>query len=159
MIDPSFARFEGRVLPEWIDGNAHMNLAYYVTLFDGATDALFEAVGFGESYRLAENCGPFAVESHILYENELFAEQRVRVATLVLGVDAKRLHLAHEMVAVANGTRAAAQEVMFVHVDLRSRRVVPFRDALRSRLDAAAAAHAATARPAWVGRRIAMPQR
>ena len=34
-----FDRYEGEVLPEWIDANGHMNLAYYIVLFDYATDA------------------------------------------------------------------------------------------------------------------------
>ena len=40
-----FDRFEGMVRPEWIDANGHMNLAYYVVLFDSATDAIFEPLG------------------------------------------------------------------------------------------------------------------
>ena len=34
---------EGVVLPGWIDANGHMNLAYYVILFDQATDRMFDA--------------------------------------------------------------------------------------------------------------------
>ena len=44
-----FDRYQGEVLPEWIDANDHMNLAYYVVLFDYATDALFEAIGIGRA--------------------------------------------------------------------------------------------------------------
>src|SRR5690348_3801768 len=36
-----FPTCEGVVLPEWIDANGHMNLAYYVVLFDLATDAMY----------------------------------------------------------------------------------------------------------------------
>jgi len=161
-IDAPFALYEGSVLPAWIDGNGHMNLAYYVVLFDYATDAIFEALGFGETYRVAQNHGPFAVESHILYEHELLVDQRVRVSTWVLGVDAKRLHLAHEMHILSpdgtlHGRRAAAQELLYLHVDLAARRVAPFPADLRAGLEAAATVHAGLERPAWVGRRIEMP--
>jgi acyl-CoA thioester hydrolase len=37
-------QYEGVVLPEWIDNNGHMNLAYYVVLFDQATDLLFDTL-------------------------------------------------------------------------------------------------------------------
>ena len=37
-----FPQYEGEVLPQWIDANGHMNLAYYVVLFDQATDALYD---------------------------------------------------------------------------------------------------------------------
>jgi acyl-CoA thioester hydrolase len=156
-IDAPFARYEGAVLPEWIDGNGHMNLAYYVVLFDYGTDAIFDALGFGDAYRRASGCGPFAVESHTLYEQELLVGERVRISTLVLGADAKRLHLAHEMRRLPDGARAAMQEVMYLHVDLTKRRVAPFPDDLRARLSAAAAGHSPCGRPEWAGRRIGLP--
>jgi acyl-CoA thioester hydrolase len=155
-IEAPFAQFEGEVLPEWIDANGHLNLAYYVVLFDYATDALFDAVGIGIAYKEATNHGTFAVETHTLYERELRLGDRVRVTTQILAADKIRLHLAHEMFAAATGQRAAAQELMYLHVDLTARRVVPFLPAARERVVAAAAAHARLARPDWVGRRIAM---
>jgi acyl-CoA thioester hydrolase len=153
-----FPGAEGVVRPEWIDANGHMNLAYYVVLFDTCgIDPLFAALGFGEAYREATNHGPFAVETHTLYERELLAGERVRLSAHVLGVDAKRLHVALEMHRAADGKRAAAQEVLFLHVDLGARRAVPFPSALLARLAAAAAAHAALPRPGWVGRKMGLP--
>ena len=35
------------VLDEWTDYNGHMNLAYYVLVFDHATDAFYPHVGLG----------------------------------------------------------------------------------------------------------------
>ena len=97
------------------------------------------------------------VETHNLYERELLLGDRVRVSTQILGMDEKRLHLAHEMFMVASGQRAATQELMYLHVNLRARRVVPFPDGIRERVAATAAAHAGLPRPDWAGRRIAMP--
>lgn len=151
-----FARFEGEVLPEWIDANGHLNLAYYVVLFDQATDLLFAALDIGLAYKEATNHGTFAAETHTLYERELLCGERVRVATQILAADHIRLHLAHEMYALAAGRRAAAQELMYLHVDLAARRVVPFPPEVRARLAAAAEAHAVLPRPDWTGRHIAM---
>jgi acyl-CoA thioester hydrolase len=134
-----------------------MNLAYYTVLFDYATDALFDAIGIGRQYKDSTGNGTFVVETHNLYERELMLGDRVRVSTQILGMDGKRLHLAHEMFAVAGGQRAATQELMYVHVNLAARRVVPFPDGVRERVAAAAAAHVRLARPDWAGRRIAMP--
>jgi acyl-CoA thioester hydrolase len=155
-IPAPFERYEGEVLPEWIDANDHMNLAYYTVLFDYATDALFDALGIGRQYKDSTGNGTFVVETHNLYERELLLGDRVRVSTQILGVDAKRLHLAHEMFMAANGRRAATQELIYLHVDLSTRRVVPFADGARERVAAAAAAHAQLRRPDWAGRRIAM---
>jgi len=155
-IPAPFDRYEGEVLPEWIDANDHMNLAYYIVLFDYATDALFDAIGIGRQYKDTNNKGTFAVETHNLYENELLVGERVRISTQVLAVDSKRLHLSHEMFGLASGERAATQELMYLHVDLAKRRAVPFPDDVRERVVAAAAAHAHLRRPDWIGRRITM---
>jgi acyl-CoA thioester hydrolase len=127
-------------------------------LFDYATDALFDALGIGRQYKDRTGNGTFAVETHNLYERELLLGDRVRVATQILGMDSKRLHLAHEMFMFANGQRAATQELMYLHVGLSTRRVVPFPDGVRERVAAAAASHAHLPRPDWAGRRIVMPR-
>ena len=151
-----FDRYQGEVLPAWIDSNNHMNLAYYVLLFDFATDAIYEAFGLDARYREATNCATFAAESHNQYVQELLVGERVQIVTQILAADTKRVHLAHEMLRLSDGKRAATQELLYLHVDLGIRRVVPWRPALWARIEAAAAAHAALPRPDWVGRRIAM---
>lgn len=159
MIPAPFDRYRGEVLPEWIDLNGHMNLAYYTVLFDYASDLLFDTIGIGRDYKDATGHGTFVVETHNLYENELLIGERVRVASQILGADDKRLHVAHEMFRLADDRRSATQELMFLSIDLEQRRVVPFLSAARARVVAAAAAHAGLKRPDWVGRRLAMPTR
>ncbi len=157
-----FDRFRGEVLPEWIDYNGHMNLAYYTVLFDQATDLLFDALGLGLDYRQDRKLGTFVAETHNLYERELLVGERVRVATQIIAIDAKRLHLGHEMFALDGahaGQRTATQELMFLHVDLSARRVCAFPPDMYARVAAAATAHASLPRPAWAGRRVAMPER
>lgn len=148
---------EGEVLPGWIDSNDHMNLAYYVVLFDRATDAIYDAFGLGPGYKARTGCGTFAAESHNLYEQELRLGERVRVATWVLGADAKRLHLAHEMYRLSDNARAATQELLYLHIDLTRRRVAPWPEPVAATLQAFATLHASRQRPAWTGRRITMP--
>src|SRR5579875_1148482 len=133
-IAAPFDRFRGAVRPEWIDGNGHLNLGYTVVLFDQATDVLFDALDIGNAYRSASGHGMFAVETHTLYERELLLGTALRVVTTVLGADAKRLHVAHEMFREDDPARAAMQEIMFLHVDLASRRVAPFSRTLAMRL-------------------------
>src|SRR5262249_56290144 len=131
-----YERYEGEVLPEWIDLNGHMNLAYYTVLFDYATDLLFEAIGIGRQYKEATGHGTFVVETHNLYERELLVGERVRVATRILGSDDKRLYVGHEMFRVSDGARTATQELMFLHIDLKARRVTPFPPERRERVAA-----------------------
>ncbi|MBV9537781.1 MAG: thioesterase family protein [Acidisphaera sp.] len=136
-----------------------MNLAYYVVLFDAAADALFEALGYGTEARRPAKHGPFAVETHTLYERELLAGERVRVAAQVIGADPRRLHVAYEMARATDGVRAACQEVMYLNVDLRERRAAPFTPDVRARMEGAVAAHAALPALSWVGRRVALHRR
>jgi acyl-CoA thioester hydrolase len=156
-IEAPFERFEGVVLPEWIDLNGHMNLAYYTVLFDYATDLLFEAIGIGRQYKDMTGYGTFVVETHNRYERELLVGERVRVTSLILGAEQKRIHLAHEMFRAADAARAATQELLFLSIDLTRRRVVPFPPEASARLAGAAAAHGALPRPGWTGRHIALP--
>jgi acyl-CoA thioester hydrolase len=157
MIPAPFDRYQGEVLPEWIDLNGHMNLAYYTVLFDYASDLLFDAIGIGRDYKDRTGHGTFVAETHNLYEQELLVGERVRVVSQILGADDKRLHVSHQMFRLADGRRAATQELMFLAIDLGRRRVAPFLPEVREQVRAAAAAHAGLARPDWVGRRVRMP--
>jgi len=156
-IPAPYDRYQGEVLAEWIDINGHMNLAYYTVLFDYATDLLFESIGIGQSYKRTTNHGTFVVETHNIYERELLVGERVRVVSQIIGADGKRLHLAHQMFRVADGERAATQELMFLSIDLAKRRVVPFLGDAQTRVAAAAAVHAGLPRPPWLGRHISLP--
>ena len=157
MIVAPFTAHTATVRPEWIDDNGHMNLAYYVVVFDHATDALWDAIGLNEDYKLRTGHGTFAVECHILYRAELMLGDAVRVASHILQTDTKRIHLLHEMQRTDTGAVVAQQELMLLHVDLRTRRVAPFLPDSAMRVAEAARAHAVLPRPDWVGRRIAMP--
>ena len=152
-----FVSRPGLVRPEWIDHNGHLNLAYYIVLFDEATDALWTAIGLGSVYRDATGYGTFAVETHTLYKAELLDGDATTAHSLVLGVDAKRLHIAHELVRDRDGAVAARQELLYLTVDLTLRRSVPWPVATRAGLEAALVAHAPLGRPDWVGRRIGLP--
>jgi acyl-CoA thioester hydrolase len=152
-----FPQFEGVVLPEWIDANGHMNLAYYVVLFDQATDALYDALGIGLAYRSVTGNSTFTAETHTLYEHEVGVGERVLVKPHLLGADAKRLHYFHEMFHAEGGHRVAAQELMALHIDMSVRRVAPFPRDIGGRINAAVSSRAGAPLPEGVGRRIAMP--
>lgn len=149
-----FQGYHATVLPEWIDENDHMNLAYYVVVFDQATDALWSTLGLNEGYRARTGAGTFAVEAHIIYRAELLLGDRASVTTQILAADTKRIHLAHEM--RRGSTIIAQNELMLLSVDLQTRRVVPFRGGAAERISAAARAHALLPTPCWVGRCVAM---
>jgi acyl-CoA thioester hydrolase len=149
--------FEGVVLPEWIDVNGHMNMAYYVVLFDQATDLMYDTLGIGQAYREATGNSTFTAETHTRYEREVHVGERVRVTLHLLDVDPKRLHYFLEMFHAEGGHRVATQELLGLHIDLSVRRVAPMPPALYSGIQAVARAYASKPVPRGVGRRISMP--
>jgi acyl-CoA thioester hydrolase len=149
-----FEEYETSVLPEWIDVNGHMNMAYYGVVFDRGNYAAGNALGLGEDYVEDTSHGIFAAETHTLYFRELHLGDKLRVRTQIIASDSKRLHFAHEIYHVASGERAAAQEVMYLHVDLKSRRVTPFLDQVLLRIEGARKIHAQLPVPDWCGRRL-----
>jgi acyl-CoA thioester hydrolase len=152
-LSAPFAAHEATVRPEWIDRNGHLNLAYYIVIFDQATDALFDALGIGSRYTDTTGASLFVVETHTTYEREVKLAERVSVNAILLGADNKRLHFAHEMFC-EDGRRAASHELMAVHVDMATRRTVPFGAAQQASLATDVAAHANLPRPITFGRKI-----
>lgn len=142
------------IRPEWIDSNGHMNLAYYVLVFDQATDAVFDALGIGNAYRAASGNSCFVAEAHTLYEREVTEGEPVLVATRLLAVDAKRLHFVHEMRHAHGGERVALHELLCLHIDMRERRTAPWPPEQRAALEAAVAAESVLPTPRGVGRRV-----
>jgi acyl-CoA thioester hydrolase len=151
------SRHEATVLPEWIDYNGHMNLAYYVVVFDLAADTLFEKLEIGHSFRVGTPYTTFAAETHTRYEREVKLGDRVTVFSHLLGADAKRIYCFHEMFHTADGYRAATQEVMSLHVSLETRRVTALPDDKLSFLRRFVTARGDAPLPPEAGRRIAMP--
>ena len=70
---------EGKVKPEWIDVNGHMNVAYYLLAFDQGVDALWTEVGITDEYIKTRKLSTFAVEAHITYQQELHEGDLYRV--------------------------------------------------------------------------------
>ena len=150
--------YEDVVRPEWIDSNGHLNLAFYVVIFDLATDRLYAHLGIGDDYRERTGNSCFTAETHTVYEREVRLGDRVLVRVWLLGADTKRLHYFHEMFHVASGERSAVQELMALHIDMGVRRVSPFPAEQVAALAAAVAKHAPAELPKGAGRRIGMPK-
>jgi acyl-CoA thioester hydrolase len=158
--DIAFFPVHGEIVrPEWVDYNNHMNVAYYVLVFDHATDAVFDHLDLGEAYREKSGCSVFVGEAHVTYEREVCMGDRLRVTSRVLGFDGKRIILYHEMDCDRAGGLVATNEVLCLHVDLTSRRAAPLPKAAVRRLERAAAWDAGFSRPLRAGRTIGLDTR
>ena len=152
-------RYRDVVRPEWIDHNGHMNVGYYLVVFDFATDEFFRWVGLGEAHRQARGITTFCLEAHVTYHREVRSADPLRFTTLLLGHDAKRIHYIHAMYHATEGYLASTNELMSLHVDLATRRGAPMAPEITARLAAIQAAHDKLARPPQAGRRIGLDAR
>lgn len=114
-----------RVRGEWCDYNDHLNLAYYILIFDHATDAFYDSMGLDHAYRTASGCSTFALEAHTTYLSEVLEGDEVFCTTQILDHDEKRLHYFHRLYRARTGELSATTELMAAHVDLRHRRTAP----------------------------------
>src|SRR5208282_2490885 len=97
MTTAPLAPFRATVLPEWIDYNGHLNVAYYLLAFDRASDHLLDQLGLGEAYRRATGHSIYVLEAHLTYEHELKLGDALAVTSQLIDADRKRLHVFHRM--------------------------------------------------------------
>lgn len=155
-IPAPFDRYRDVVRPEWIDHNAHMNMGYYMVVFDYATDEWFDFVGLTREHRKAHNITTFSLEGHITYNREVREGDPLAFRTTLLGFDAKRLHYIHEMLHAEEGYVASTNELMSLHVSQETRRAAPMADSIQARLTEILESHRRIAPPATAGRRIGL---
>jgi acyl-CoA thioester hydrolase len=126
---------KGTVLPEWIDANNHMNVAWYVLAFDLGVDGLWNQFGITEDYVQETRGSTFAVECHITYQRELLEGDPYIVTGQILAFDEKRIHQFQRLYHAEKNYLAATAEWMNLHVDLDSRRVSPWPASILANID------------------------
>lgn len=144
---PSLPTVALTVSPDWIDLYGHMNAARYVRVFDHMGYGLLNQLGVGERYTDASQCGIYTVDIAVNYRRELLVNDPLELRLRVLAADQKRLLCLMELFQTRDGYLAATMEQLSIHVDLNTRRVVPFAEALAAQLQATASAHAAHPMP------------
>jgi acyl-CoA thioester hydrolase len=144
------------ILSEWVDYNGHMNVAYYVLIFDHATDVLLDYVGLNEKHRNITSESVFVVESHIVYEQEVLEGTKIEIETLVLDVDDKRLQVFMTMREVETGMTAATIEIMMLYVDLKIRKSTPFPTHIKLELARLKENNSSLIQPSQIGRQIGL---
>ena len=151
-----FDAYRDVVRPEWIDHNQHMNMGYYLVVFDFATDEFLSWVGLDATHRAAREVTTFCVEAHVTYHREVRSGDPLRFTTLLLGHDAKRIHYFHTMYHATEGYLAATNELMSLHVSEATRRGDAMAAGILERLARIQKAHDALPRPPQVGRTIGL---
>ncbi len=135
---------------DWLDAYGHLNEAYYLVPFSNASWALQEHFGIGVAYFERTGGAIYTVESHIRYLKEVRAPALMEVESLVLGSDAKRIHIAH--VLRVGESECATFECLGLHYDTQAGHTTAMPEAVQAALAAAQAAEM----PDLAGRRVSL---
>ena len=118
-----------KIVKDWTDYNGHMNVAYYVLIFDiyGA-EKLMSDFKMGEHSAKTTKKSTMMVESHITYNQELILNDEVDINLVYFNHDKKRLQYKMEMIHKEKKYLASTIEVLALYVDLNERKVAEFEE-------------------------------
>jgi len=118
-----------KIIKDWTDYNGHMNVAYYVLIFDlfGA-EILMNRFHMGEESAKKSKKSTMVVESHITYKQEVKEGDVVDVNLLFFDHDKKRLQYKLEMIHKEKKFLVSTIETLSLYVDLSQRKVAEFED-------------------------------
>ena len=118
-----------KIIKDWTDYNGHMNVAYYVLIFDlfGA-EILMNKFHMGEESAKSNKKSTMVVESHITYNEEVKEDDEVDVNLLYFDHDKKRLQYKLEMIHKEKKYVASTIETLSLYVDLSLRKVAEFEE-------------------------------
>ena len=112
-----------KIISDWTDYNGHMNLAFYIHLFDQGWDVLLDKFQMGGDSDKVEKRSTFAVELHTKYIKEVKEGDEVDINLLFLDRDTKRMVYQLEIFSKSGNYRAATSEVCSIYVNLDLRKV------------------------------------
>ena len=113
---------------EWTDYNNHMNMAYYVLVFDQIWEIILEKFKMGEQSAKSTKMSTMVVETHTTYDNEVKEGDEVEINLTFFNHDKKRLHFKMEMIEKSSKKLSATLEMLSLYIDLNKRRVAEFED-------------------------------
>ena len=117
-----------KIINDWTDYNGHMNLAFYILVFDKGAEEILSKFKMGEQSAKTTKKSTMAVESHTTYNNEVKENEEVDVYLSYFNHDKKRLHIKMEMIGKNTNKISASMEWISLYIDLNKRKVTEFED-------------------------------
>ena len=111
---------------EWTDYNNHLNMAYYVLIFDVAWEVMLKKFNMGEQSAKTSGMSTMVVETNTTYDNEIKEGDEVEILLTFFDHDKKRLHFRMEMIEKKTKKISSTIEMLSLHVDLKKRKVAEF---------------------------------
>ena len=115
-----------KVIKEWTDYNNHLNVAFYIRIFDIAADVMLDNFNMGGESAKKDKKTTFVAEMHTVYNQEIRLGQEVETYITYVDHDKKRIHYRLSMYNKEKKYLAATNEVLSLYVDLNQRKVVEF---------------------------------
>ena len=115
-----------KIIKEWTDYNGHMNLSYYILVFDIGAEVILSKFKMGEHSAKTTKKSTMVVETHTTYNQEVKEGDEVDVFISYFDHDNKRLHYKLEMFDKAKNTLSATTEILALYIDLSIRKVAEF---------------------------------
>ena len=115
-----------KVIKEWTDYNGHLNVAYYIHIFDIAADIMLDNFKMGGESAQKDKKSTFVVEMHTHYNQEVKLNEEVETHLTYMDHDKKRICYKLSMFHKKKKYLAATNEVLSLYVDLNERKVVEF---------------------------------
>ena len=115
-----------KIIKEWTDYNNHMNLSYYILVFDMGAEVILSKFKMGEHSAKTTKKSTMVVETHTTYNNEVKDGDNVDVFLSHLDHDKKRIHYKLEMYDKNKNVLSATTEVLSLYIDLNARKVAEF---------------------------------
>ena len=117
-----------KIIKEWIDYNGHMNMAYYVLIFDQAWENILNKFQMGGENAEESKRTTMVVETRTTYDSEVKEGDEVEVYVSYFDHDKKRLHLKCEMYEKKTKKLSATMENLSLYINLDKRKVTEFED-------------------------------
>ena len=118
-----------KIIKDWIDYNDHMNVAYYLLIFDKfGADNLNRIFKMGEESAKSTGMSTMIVETNITYNQELKLNDEVDINLLYFDHDKKRLQYKMEMINKKEKFLASTFEALALYVNLNTRKVSEFEE-------------------------------
>ena len=124
-----------KIIKEWTDYNNHMNLSYYILVFDLGAEVILSKFKMGEHSAKTTKKSTMVVETHTIYNQEVKEDDQVDVYLCHFDHDNKRLHYKLEMYNKAKNTLSATTEVLSLYIDLNVRKVAEIEDDKKNIMD------------------------
>ena len=115
-----------KIIKEWTDYNNHMNLSYYILVFDLGAEVILSKFKMGEHSAKTTKKSTMVVETHTTYNREVKEGDEVDVFISYFDHDNKRLQYKLEMYDKAKNTLSATTEILALYIDLNIRKVAEF---------------------------------